>query len=104
MKTGRNELCPCGSGKKFKKCCMDKVPTTEVVIARPIECSPDKPIIPGLEDMKPDPFLWALIHVNGRDPKKCTCNDCADRDIGCPRDSNPKHCSETALMSEPEFG
>jgi hypothetical protein len=20
-KTGRNELCPCGSGKKFKKCC-----------------------------------------------------------------------------------
>jgi preprotein translocase subunit SecA len=21
-KTGRNELCPCGSGKKYKKCCM----------------------------------------------------------------------------------
>jgi hypothetical protein len=21
MKTGRNELCPCGSGKKYKKCC-----------------------------------------------------------------------------------
>jgi SEC-C motif-containing protein len=21
-KTGRNEPCPCGSGKKFKKCCM----------------------------------------------------------------------------------
>jgi len=20
-KAGRNELCPCGSGKKFKKCC-----------------------------------------------------------------------------------
>lgn len=20
-KTGRNEICPCGSGKKFKKCC-----------------------------------------------------------------------------------
>jgi preprotein translocase subunit SecA len=20
-RTGRNELCPCGSGKKFKKCC-----------------------------------------------------------------------------------
>lgn len=19
--TGRNDLCPCGSGKKFKKCC-----------------------------------------------------------------------------------
>lgn len=23
--TGRNDVCPCGSGKKFKKCCMDKV-------------------------------------------------------------------------------
>ena len=21
-KTGRNENCPCGSGKKFKKCCL----------------------------------------------------------------------------------
>jgi len=24
IKIGRNELCPCGSGKKYKKCCMDK--------------------------------------------------------------------------------
>ncbi len=23
-KVGRNETCPCGSGKKYKKCCMDK--------------------------------------------------------------------------------
>ena len=22
MKIGRNEPCPCGSGKKYKKCCM----------------------------------------------------------------------------------
>lgn len=21
-KVGRNEICPCGSGKKFKKCCL----------------------------------------------------------------------------------
>jgi uncharacterized protein YecA (UPF0149 family) len=21
---GRNDPCPCGSGKKFKKCCMNK--------------------------------------------------------------------------------
>jgi hypothetical protein len=25
-KTGRNELCPCGSGKKFKRCCLEKAP------------------------------------------------------------------------------
>ena len=22
QKTGRNELCPCGSGKKYKHCCL----------------------------------------------------------------------------------
>src|SRR5262249_59879887 len=24
MKTGRNDPCPCGSGKKYKKCCLSK--------------------------------------------------------------------------------
>ncbi len=24
MKVGRNDPCPCGSGKKYKKCCMEK--------------------------------------------------------------------------------
>ncbi len=24
MKVGRNDLCPCGSNRKFKKCCMNK--------------------------------------------------------------------------------
>ncbi len=23
-KIGRNQLCPCNSGKKYKKCCLDK--------------------------------------------------------------------------------
>jgi len=23
-KVGRNDPCPCGSGKKFKRCCMDR--------------------------------------------------------------------------------
>jgi len=22
---GRNKKCPCGSGKKYKKCCIDKI-------------------------------------------------------------------------------
>lgn len=25
MKVGRNDTCPCGSGKKFKKCCLEGV-------------------------------------------------------------------------------
>ena len=24
MKIGRNDPCPCGSGKKYKKCCIDR--------------------------------------------------------------------------------
>lgn len=24
-KIGRNELCPCGSGRKFKKCCIEEL-------------------------------------------------------------------------------
>ena len=24
IKIGRNDPCPCGSGKKYKKCCLDK--------------------------------------------------------------------------------
>ncbi len=26
-KIGRNDPCPCGSGKKYKKCCLDKLPS-----------------------------------------------------------------------------
>lgn len=26
QKAGRNDPCPCGSGKKFKKCCESKAP------------------------------------------------------------------------------
>ena len=26
-KTGRNDQCPCGSGKKFKRCCEAKTPS-----------------------------------------------------------------------------
>ena len=25
MKIGRNDCCPCGSGKKYKKCCLNKI-------------------------------------------------------------------------------
>lgn len=30
-KTGRNDPCPCGSGKKFKKCCAGKIKNTELL-------------------------------------------------------------------------
>jgi len=30
VKLGRNSLCPCGSGKKYKKCCLDKIKDREL--------------------------------------------------------------------------
>ena len=32
-KVGRNESCPCGSGKKYKHCCLGKEPPQRVVSA-----------------------------------------------------------------------
>ena len=29
IKVGRNDPCPCGSGKKYKKCCLPKEQTKE---------------------------------------------------------------------------
>jgi len=42
-KPGRNSPCPCGSGKKFKKCCLNKGRRTPKVSRRPVE----RPIISG---------------------------------------------------------
>lgn len=36
-KIGRNELCPCGSGKKYKKCCIDKDEQRNVMQPKPME-------------------------------------------------------------------
>jgi len=41
MKIGRNEPCPCGSGMKFKKCCLSKKPRTTSII---IDHGEPKPI------------------------------------------------------------
>ena len=32
---GRNSLCPCGSGKKYKKCCLSKDENTEMASLEP---------------------------------------------------------------------
>lgn len=35
IRCGRNEPCPCGSGKKFKKCCWGKCNQGEIEIDQP---------------------------------------------------------------------
>ena len=36
-KTGRNDPCPCGSGKKYKKCCELKEAASKKIMAHRIE-------------------------------------------------------------------
>jgi SEC-C motif len=47
MKTGRNDTCPCGSGKKYKKCCLAKdqkaSPAPSAVIPPPSSVAPPRP-------------------------------------------------------------
>jgi hypothetical protein len=54
---GRNDPCPCGSGKKYKKCCMDK-DQQEKQIRRKNDIKPDFKISPSdmslVDDMSTD--------------------------------------------------
>ena len=49
LKIGRNDACPCGSGKKYKKCCLGKMeaapssPSPNHLSTRQIKASPDDP-------------------------------------------------------------
>jgi hypothetical protein len=55
MKAGRNDPCPCGSGKKYKKCCLakDLEPTTKpTVVIPPI---PEWPTAVALPEEAPTP-------------------------------------------------
>ena len=41
MVAGRNDPCPCGSGKKYKKCCLGKIEVTKTSSeAQPVEPGP----------------------------------------------------------------
>ena len=44
-KIGRNDLCPCGSGKKYKKCCMasDETAARAARPAQPAAAAPRRP-------------------------------------------------------------
>lgn len=37
MKTGRNDPCPCGSGNKYKRCCMTKIQQQRAELYEEIE-------------------------------------------------------------------
>ncbi len=51
QKVGRNEPCPCGSGRKFKKCCGAPVPEEEIKAAAPSRKIPER-VEPTLEEWR----------------------------------------------------
>src|SRR5271157_6033733 len=59
MKTGRNDPCPCGSGKKYKKCCLAKdqeasLRPTAVIAPPPSSVAPASSV-PFLTQQHPQP-------------------------------------------------
>lgn len=52
LKVGRNDPCPCGSGKKFKKCCGATAPTKGMTAAPPAEIRADIGKKPSLEEWR----------------------------------------------------
>jgi hypothetical protein len=62
MKIGRNDPCPCGSGKKFKKCCIDKpeYKAPSVVEFRPREGSKEQSVWPRLATNAEKPLKHRL--------------------------------------------
>src|SRR5688572_33207100 len=54
MKTGRNDRCPCGSGKKYKKCCLVSGEDTEFRYRRLRQTHAE--VIPRLTDFVLDNF------------------------------------------------
>ena len=43
MKIERNDPCPCGSGKKYKKCCIDNIRPARGTLTKAYEYSPNDP-------------------------------------------------------------
>lgn len=60
---GRNEQCPCGSGKKFKKCCLNK----SLVKQKPPEVTGDSIIDKMIESFKEVDPGWKEFLVKESD-------------------------------------
>jgi len=77
-KVGRNELCPCGSGKKFKKCCMV---STEVDTGEQSEKLSEF-ANPNCKGCMGRGHTGYHIAEGKRFVKLCTANNCAQQNLG----------------------
>ena len=102
-KIGRNRPCPCGSGKKYKKCCQKKKPRKQAVIVgspEPLKgfyYDKDKMELMGLtldgRKIKPD-VTFSQTHYNGKSGKEKVISRIQDKVIPNQADLM-KHLSST---------
>jgi len=71
-KVGRNDLCPCGSGKKYKKCCMvkDEERIAEDTSTAPSDESSERHLQPARAAEIENLFHRALNHLDGKEYDK----------------------------------
>lgn len=66
-KVGRNDPCPCGSGKKYKHCCMVQGPAGQAGAPQSTPVSPDRPGSSNLEAQRTPPAdTEALMQTAGQ--------------------------------------
>ncbi|MBB4364044.1 hypothetical protein GGD65_005098 [Bradyrhizobium sp. CIR18] len=75
-KIGRNDPCPCGSGKKFKKCCLDSERLDDLSSDSPQSVQTPSVLRSALQDeealpaydpfTEPDPDLWVVLDEEER--------------------------------------
>lgn len=65
IKIGRNDLCPCGSGKKFKKCCIDKINKADDE-----EFTDPRLFLKNYNKLRKDSQIKQCLH-----PDKSTCSE-----------------------------
>ena len=68
MRIGRNDPCPCGSGKKYKKCCLGKA--DDVYYSNPVSYThldvyKRQVHIRAIENMPTNPGYQYLSQING---------------------------------------
>jgi SEC-C motif len=66
MKVGRNDPCPCGSGKKYKKCCLAKDEAAQRVAARAFQPPPLPPPPPPSPLEQAQSKLWQEFEATKR--------------------------------------
>jgi len=68
-KVGRNDPCPCGSGKKYKQCCFKQKGTKKKFTAKVISSGPKKEAPPG-PDLVERTFGKAIRQIEEEKKKK----------------------------------